>query len=319
MTQTQEASVGTAKVLRKLEASLAAGQFYEAHEMFKTVYYRHRSRGHAAASYELAQEGARLQLQRGQLNCGVELCLLLVEAYVADKVPASEEAVARVASLVDAFPRGRPGEAADPPVAECSRLVGAAVKWLRSSGDDGRHEAALEGRLAACVTESLGWQGLGFALPHYARACDAGAAAAAVAAAVAHGRPDEEDLFLTRAALTMAAGRPAGAASGRGAPAQLAAARELIAGYGGAAGHAPPDTPLLHFLSFFMEALARRSADLAALLLQRYRPALDRDPALWTLVARCQAVHLPAAAGGGLGGMGGLLGEMMGMLAQPTG
>ena len=49
-----------------------------------------------------------------------------------------------------------------------------------SSGDDGRHEAALEGRLAACVTESLGWQGLGFALPHYARACDAGAAAAAV-------------------------------------------------------------------------------------------------------------------------------------------
>ena len=86
----------------------------------------------------------------------------------------------------------------------------------------------------------------------------------------------------------MAAGRPAGAASGRGAPAQLAAARELIAGYGGAAGHAPPDTPLLHFLSFFMEALARRSADLAALLLQRYRPALDRDPALWTLVARCQ-------------------------------
>lgn len=136
------------------------------------------------------QEGARLQLQRGQLNCGVELCLLLVEAYVADKVgvkgrqrcwqqrhrfvaggvcplvrkqcyvpttppcapprplpqvPASEEAVARVASLVDAFPRGRPGEAADPPVAECSRLVGAAVKWLRRWARGG-----LEGRMESC-------------------------------------------------------------------------------------------------------------------------------------------------------------------------
>ena len=42
------------QVLRKLEGSLAAGQFYEAHEMFKTVYYRHRARGQAEQSYELA-------------------------------------------------------------------------------------------------------------------------------------------------------------------------------------------------------------------------------------------------------------------------
>lgn len=45
------------QVLRKLEASLAAGQFYEAHEMFKTVYHRHRARGQAEQSYQLAQVG----------------------------------------------------------------------------------------------------------------------------------------------------------------------------------------------------------------------------------------------------------------------
>ncbi len=39
------------------------------------------------------QEGARLQLQRGQLNCGAELCQLLVEAYVADKLQPTDEAV----------------------------------------------------------------------------------------------------------------------------------------------------------------------------------------------------------------------------------
>lgn len=42
------------------------------------------------------QEGARLQLQRGQLNCGVELCQLVVEAYVADKLAPSDEAVSWV-------------------------------------------------------------------------------------------------------------------------------------------------------------------------------------------------------------------------------
>lgn len=82
-------------------------------------------------SRPLAQEGARLQLQKGQVNCGVELALLLVEAYRADELAPSEEAVERLLQLLDAFPReGRPA-GADPPVGECSRVVAAAVKWLR--------------------------------------------------------------------------------------------------------------------------------------------------------------------------------------------
>ena len=125
------------QVLAKLEASLAAGQYYEAHEMFKTVYYRHRARNQAAASYELCQQGARLQLCGGQLNCGLELCLLLVEAYVADGVaPGQEGALQRVLQLIEAFPRqgGRPegaGGSADPPVAECAKFAAAAVRWIR--------------------------------------------------------------------------------------------------------------------------------------------------------------------------------------------
>ncbi|KAL4420841.1 hypothetical protein ABPG75_010497 [Micractinium tetrahymenae] len=306
-------ATGTQKVLRKLEVSLAAGQFYEAHEMFKTVYHRHRARGQAEQSYELAAEGARLQLQKGQVNCGVELALLLVEAYRSDGLAPSEEAVERLLALVDAFPRqGRP-EGADPPVDECSRVVAAAVKWLRSAGD-WQHEARLEGRLAAYASEALGWHGLGWALPHYARAGDAGATAAAVASAAVHGRAEEEDLFVARAALAMAASRPAPGAPG-GPAAQLAAARELVACYPSAAGHALPDTPLLRFLGFYLEALARRSAALAELLEVRYRPSLDRDPQLQQLLARCRAAHLPAAAPPGLGG---LLGDMMGLLVQPA-
>lgn len=215
-------------MLRKLEASLAAGQFYEAHEMFKTVYYRLRARRQAEESYALcqvrlgccvavgaaqpralrrgqrwvprlaataagrpgacraenmrpgaqvpgsrasaqrslarcppsSQEGARLQLTRGQLNCGVELCMLLVEAYEADQLPPSDASVGRLLSLLDAYPRGLAGAAAgqqagdvaaasaaagggggsgsgsgsggsDPPLQEASKFAAAAVKWLR--------------------------------------------------------------------------------------------------------------------------------------------------------------------------------------------
>lgn len=183
----------------------------------------------------------------------------------------------------------------------------------RSAGD-WQHEARLEGRLAAYASEALGWQGLGWALPHYARAGDAGAMAAAVAAAAAHGRPEEEDLFVARAALAMAGSRPTPGAPG-GPAAQLATARELVACYASAAGHVLPDTPLLRFLAFYLEALARRSSALAEVLEARYGPSLGRDPQLQPLLARCRAAHLPAAAPAGLGG---LLEGMMGMLAQPA-
>lgn len=47
--------------------------------MFKTIYHRFRAQKKLQDCYKLLEEGARLQLQEGQLNCGVELALMLVE------------------------------------------------------------------------------------------------------------------------------------------------------------------------------------------------------------------------------------------------
>lgn len=187
------------------------------------------------------------------------------------------------------------------------------------SAGDWQHEAALEGRLAAYTTSALGWQGLGFALPHYARAGDAAAMAAAVAAAASQGGSGEEDLFVARAALSMAAVQPPPAAPQPAAgQRQLDAAAEVAGpAYAAAAGHAAPDTPLLHFVGLFLEALRRQSEELVELLAQRYRPSLDRDPQLWQLMMKARAVHLPAAAMAA-GGMGGLLGDLFGALAAPA-
>ena len=48
-------------------------------QAFKSVYYRYRAQKKLIDSYKLCEEGAKLQLQKGQLNCGVELALLLLE------------------------------------------------------------------------------------------------------------------------------------------------------------------------------------------------------------------------------------------------
>ena len=48
-------------------------------QAFKSVFYRYRAQKKLIDSYKLCEEGAKLQLQKGQLNCGVELALLLLE------------------------------------------------------------------------------------------------------------------------------------------------------------------------------------------------------------------------------------------------
>ena len=99
-----------------------------------------------------AQEGAKLQLGGGQLHCGVELCMLLVEAYESDQQAPTPEALARVLSLLTAFPRAAPAggdggassstsgrqqqqqggeEAQEPPVEEAAKVASAACRWLR--------------------------------------------------------------------------------------------------------------------------------------------------------------------------------------------
>ena len=47
--------------------------------MFKTIYHRFRAQKKLQDCYKLLEEGARLQLQEGQLNCGVELAQMLIE------------------------------------------------------------------------------------------------------------------------------------------------------------------------------------------------------------------------------------------------
>ena len=68
-----------AQALAKLRTNLEQGQPYDGQQMFKTIYHRFRAQKKLQDCYKLLEEGARLQLQQGQLNCGVELAQMLVE------------------------------------------------------------------------------------------------------------------------------------------------------------------------------------------------------------------------------------------------
>eukprot|EP00891_Asterochloris_glomerata_P009823 jgi/Astpho2/9823/fgenesh1_pg.00149_%23_71_t len=278
---------GTQKVLNKLQRSLEAGSYYDAQQAFKSVYYRYRAQKKLIDSYKLCEEGAKLQLQKGQLNCGVELALLLLEAYTTDKVTSSRENMERVFLILDAFPRPETGSPeAETAVDSCTRVVQAAIKWAKRFSTGGDHIRKLHDKLAIYVWECFTWQGFGTAAVHYARGTDATSFAAALAQCVMQGNPEEEDLFVARAALQLlAAGRQ------QELPVRVEDAQELL------------------------QALAKRSLPLVEVLESEYASSLSTDRLLVALVSQIKQVYFKVQQSGA-GGMQGLLSGMMQMLGE---
>lgn len=349
------------QILAKLQANIDAGHYYEAQQMFKTVYHRHRARKMLSESYSLAevcshttsplhnkdplfpythtshtsllptyiQEGAKLQFNAGQLNCGVELSKLLLEAYEEDNVSPTAEAIDRISHLLACFPTTLPSSTAirdrqnnnknnaskqeedddedEGAVDEAINFISSAQKWLKKAGGTAEQSAGLEGQLASYIVSTLGWQSVGRAAPHFALASpdQMPLFAKILKEAVSHGKPDwqEEDLFLARAALQMAG-------TGGRSEATLLAAQSLIREvYTKATKRKVPDTPMMHFVEMFLEAIKLGSRDLVAVVMSKYRGCLEnRDAGLMELVDRVKSGRMEVP-GGGLGGLlGGLLG-----------
>lgn len=156
---------------------------------------------------------------------------MLVESYMEGPTPVTDETLGRVQGILDAFPARQAGAGAaplnqedlragelPPPMRECSRLAGEAIKWCRKAGGT-RGAAAAAGLhrwLADYLWRSLSWEGLGVVSVHYARANSGAALGAALATCAKRGSRDEEDLFLARGALQLLAMAKRAQASTRG-------------------------------------------------------------------------------------------------------
>ena len=59
--------MSVSKILSRIENATTTEAAYEAQQMLKTVYHRLRSRKKLTDSYDLLQQGARLQLEGDQV------------------------------------------------------------------------------------------------------------------------------------------------------------------------------------------------------------------------------------------------------------
>jgi hypothetical protein len=291
-------AAGVQKSLDKIRAQVEAGAYYEAQQMYKTVYHRYRARKALADSYEVLVQGAVQQLASKQVTCGIELGQLLVEAYKTDKAQASPETLGALQQIVQALPLlGTPsssssssGDAADTAaqIDPCSSFVMAAMKWAYKQGAADAVRS-MHTTFGLWLWRNWGWQVLGRASLHLCRGSDPAAFAAVLQQSMTLAAPSEQDLFIARAVLqTLASGHPDTKQQ------QLAHAQALLAALQQnqqqpAAGDKA--SLLIHFASFLLQALALGSQELVQLLGVKYASALERDPALGAYLEKVQQVR----------------------------
>ncbi|RIB14577.1 hypothetical protein C2G38_1973012 [Gigaspora rosea] len=118
---------GTDKVLEKLKESVENGNYYEAHQMYRTVCRRYIKQKKYSRAIDLLFSGAQTLLKHKQTGSGVDLSLYLIDAYNDEEMVVNEESRARIIQLLSLFPSDEPGR---------KRFIDSAVSWSVKFGEN---------------------------------------------------------------------------------------------------------------------------------------------------------------------------------------
>lgn len=95
---------GVSRVLAKLEESIRSGKYYEAHQKYRTLYFRYLSQGRFDECLELLYDGALKLLENNQYSSGADLSLLVVDTLEKTTVNDSELWIHRLGTLMSKIP-----------------------------------------------------------------------------------------------------------------------------------------------------------------------------------------------------------------------
>lgn len=99
MSQTKSCR-GISRVHEKLEESIRAGKYYEAHQKYRTLYFRYISQKRFHECLDLLYNGAILLLENGQYSSGADLGLLVFDTLEKTTVDDHELWIHRVGALL---------------------------------------------------------------------------------------------------------------------------------------------------------------------------------------------------------------------------
>ncbi|KAG0169235.1 hypothetical protein DFQ28_003463 [Apophysomyces sp. BC1034] len=117
---------GTEKTLQKLKDSVNNGNYYEAHQMYRTVARRYNKQQKYKHAIQLLHDGAVSLMQHQQSASGSDLANYMLSTYVTAGTPVDAESLDRVVEILGLYPSTEPGR---------KPFIQSAFGWTQKHGD----------------------------------------------------------------------------------------------------------------------------------------------------------------------------------------
>ncbi|XP_070580520.1 Golgi to ER traffic protein 4 homolog [Ptychodera flava] len=268
---------GVERVLKKLRVSVEEGNFYEAHQMYRTLYFRYMSQKKHAEAIELLYSGASLLLKHNQHGSGADLCMLLIEALNNANSTVNKDIIDKICSLLRLLDQESP---------ERAQYINAALKW--SAKNESAYKSGhpdLHQQIAMTLWKEKNYCESRY---HFIHSYDGKACASMlVEYATAKGYPSEVDMFVTQAVLQLLCLKNEKTAS--------------VVFYTYTEKHPDIETgppfmkPLLNFVWFLLLAIQGGKLTVFAVLCEKYQPSISRDPSYKDYIDRIGQIFFGVA------------------------
>ena len=249
-------SGSTNKAIERLSASIDSGDLYQALQIFKTQHMRAKKKGDMKQATELAFRGAKLMLEKGEINSGSDLSRDYVDLLKSQPDLDYDKMIQDLVALDMSFDKQSTEEA----FRERKRFLKACIDFTTEAGYWTMGEPAFHHLMARVALKQ---QDAMTALKHFTLSNQPEEFATYLVAWAKQGPAEEQDLHLTRAILQILCFenlRDANAVRTK----FLEALPEL-------------DTPLVRFTGFLLKTLERDAYPLFQNLRNKYAQALARD------------------------------------------
>lgn len=97
-------STGVTRVLNKLRASVNEGNYYEAHQMYRTLYFRYLNQKKYSDLLELLYDGAHLFFEKEKQASGLDLTNLFIDTLEKSNTPPSSSIFHKLIKLLERVP-----------------------------------------------------------------------------------------------------------------------------------------------------------------------------------------------------------------------
>jgi len=255
---------GVERVLSKLKTSLENGNYYEAHQMYRTLYFRYTSQGKFEVLEGMLYDGATTFFSHHQTASAVDLAKLYVELLTAQGVTPTEQHFERISKLYSLIP----DENVDKP-----HYLASSLKWSNREGREGDRGGVGHPRLHQHIAYNL-WQDKQYrqSTQHFLHSCDGeGCGHMLVEYHSQKGFKSEADIFIARAVLQYLCMK-------KHLPAALAF-HSYTSNHPKIKRGPPYTRPLLNFLWLLLLSIHNSgSLSLYTVLCEKYKQQIQRDP-----------------------------------------